>query len=94
MRILLPVLVGICLSVGCSCRDEPLPPAVAPPSGDPQTTASQPSPQPGRVTPAEWAAHPIFEKPNPYDLPLEYEIELPELPPQGVMDPAPELPPE
>jgi hypothetical protein len=93
MKTILPILFAAVLVAGCNGPEESLPPVTPPPSGTDQTTPPENPPKPARFSPEEWANHPIFKKPNPYDMPMEYEIEVPELPPQGVMEPGPELPP-
>lgn len=99
-KVLLFALWLILPAVGCNRQDNALPNmSPAPTAGEDDGAAKAGSPEdPAQesvhVTPDQWLANPAFKKDNPYDLPLEYEIKLPKLPPKGVMEPCPELPPE
>jgi len=94
MRLALVEVVLVLLAAGCNSRVEPEPSATTPFQEASQAPEQQPGPQSGPFTPEQWLATPAYKKANPYDLPLQYEIEIPELPPEGLMDPAPELPPD
>lgn len=95
MKTTLPILFLVAVLVaGCNRPEDSMSPVAPSSTGVAQVAVPDATAEPVSIPPEEWANHPIFKKPNPYDLPLEIEVEMPELPPEGVMEPAAELPPQ
>lgn len=95
MKALLLMLLVVLPAVGCNRQDDLLPDTTIAPAGSADAAAvPEALPKPAHITPEQWLANPAYKKANPYDLPLEYDIKVPELPPKEVMEPSPELPPK
>lgn len=92
MKFLTPVMFAILMAIACDRRDESPALADSIPAADPTVaTIPEESPSSEQFTPEDWLAQPIAKDPTAYDLPLEIEIPLPELPPEKLMEPTAEL---
>ena len=95
MKTLGPVLLAILLAAACGRRDDsPAPTTSAQAPNPPVAAVPQKPPPSNRVTTEDWLAQPIAKDPTAYNLPLEIELSVPELPPKELMEPSKELPKE